>query len=214
MRNQISSGEMRMREDVTRNMSSPRESKPVYARNSWTRCSRLGLARSLTSWLGVVAAILLAHGDASAQIISRVSAPGKFYVDDKSSIGLLYNYAAYLISNNTAATLPSVYVAITNIGSTNLIQIGNSDTGVRALGALAPGQAKMAAFYLKGPSLTGNSQTLLNLTNENHTILAMNGPPGVGSVLTSANFGYTNIIYANEALANKINLITNLNPYA
>src|ERR1041385_271239 len=72
----------------------------------------------------------------------------------------------------------------------------------------------MAAFYLKGPSLTGNSQTLLNLTNENHTILAMNGPPGVGSVLSSADFGFTNIIYAIEALANKRNLITNLNPYA
>src|SRR5438094_6963793 len=110
MRNQISSGEMRMREDVTRNMSSPRESKPVYPRNSWTRCSRLGLARSLTSWLGLAAAILVGYCEAGAQVIIRVSAPGKFYVDDRASIGLLYNYSAYLISKNTAATLPSLYV--------------------------------------------------------------------------------------------------------
>src|SRR5439155_11149204 len=187
---------------------------PVNARNSWTRRSRLGLAGSLAGWIGVAAGLLLSYGEAPAQVISRVSTPGKFYVDDKASIGLLFNYAAYLISNNTAATFPSVYVAITNIGSSNLIQIGASDTGVRALGALAPGQAKMAAFYLKGPSLTGNAQSLLNLTNENHTILAMNGPPGVGSVLSSANFGFTNIIFVIEALANKINTITNLNPYA
>ena len=120
------------------------DGKPVNARNarnSWTRRSRLGLAGSLAGWIGVAAGLLLGHGEAPAQVISRVSAPGKFYVDDKASIGLLFNYAAYLISNNTAATFPSVYVAITNIGSSNLIQIGASDTGVRALGALAPGQA-------------------------------------------------------------------------
>src|SRR5205823_12649497 len=53
-----------------------------------------------------------------AQQIHLVSSPGKFYVDDKAGNGIVYNYAAYLISNNTAATLPSVYVAITNIVST------------------------------------------------------------------------------------------------
>src|ERR1041384_5212366 len=146
---------------------------------------RLRPAITLLGWLGVGAAILLGYGEARAPVISRVSAPGKFYVDDKASIGVLYNYAAYIISNDTATTFPSVYVAITNIASTNLIQLGTSDTGVRALGAIAPGQAKLAAFYLKGPSFTGNSQTLLNLTNENHTIVTLNGPPGVGSALTS-----------------------------
>src|SRR5437867_1885098 len=209
MRNQISSGEMRQQKILTPNSS--RDDTPTNPR---TRQRRPALAGSLLRWLSLAAAILFGYGEAGAQVISRVSTPGRFYVDDKASIGLLFNYAAYLISNNTAATFPSVYVAITNIGSSNLIQIGASDTGVRALGALAPGQAKMAAFYLKGPSLTGNAQSLLNLTNENHTILAMNGPPGVGSVLSSANFGFTNIIFVIEALANKITLITNLNPYA
>src|SRR5437016_10579016 len=125
MRNQIVSSEMQMREDLTYYMSLPRGGTPVNERNSWTRRSRLGLVGSLAGWLGVAAAILLGHAEARAQVISRVSAPGKFYVDDKASIGLLYNYAAYVISNNTAATFASVYVAITNIVGTNLIQIGN-----------------------------------------------------------------------------------------
>src|SRR6266404_2299775 len=209
MRNQISSGEMQRQKDLTLNSS--RDDRPT---NSRTRQSWLTLAGGFVSWLGLAAAILFGYGEAGAQVIIRVSAPGKFYVDDKASIGMVYNYAAYVISNNTAATFPSVYVAITNIVSTNMIQLATSDTGARALGALAPGQAKMAAFSLKGPGFTGNSQTLINLTNENHTIRVMNGPPGVGSVLTSANLGYSNIIYAIEALANKITLITNLNPYA
>ena len=50
-----------------------------------------------------------------AQIITRVSAPGKFFVDDKSGNGIVYNYAAYTISNNTGVNLPGIYVAITNI---------------------------------------------------------------------------------------------------
>ena len=157
---------------------------------------------------------LLVCGVAPAQTIQRVSASGKFYVDDKASAGLLYNYAAYLISNNTASTLSNVYVVSTNFISTNLIQLGETESGVRALGAILPGQSKMAAFYLKGPSLTGNSQTIVGLTNENHTIRVLNGAPGIGSVLVSANFGFTNIIYATEALANKVTLITNLNPVA
>src|SRR5882724_9472899 len=212
MRNQIFSTEMQMREDLTHNMS--RDGAPADARSSFPTRSRFGFAWNLMGWLAVAAAILLGHVEARAQIITRVSAPGKFYVDDKASIGMVYNYAAYVISNNTAATFPSVYVAITNIGSTNIIQLATSDTGARALGAIAPGQSKMAAFSLKGPGFTGNSDTLLNVTNENHTIRVMNGPPSVGSVLTSANFGYSNIIYAIEALANKVSLITNLNPYA
>ena len=165
-------------------------------------------------WIVMTSVVLLGNCETQGQVVNRVSAPGKFFVDDKSSLGLLYNYAAYMISNNTAATIPSVYVSITNIAGTNLIQLASTDTGVRALGALSPGQAKMAAFYLKGPSLTANAQSLLNLTNENHTIFVLNGPPGVGSVLASANFGFTNIIYAIEALANKITLITNLNAAA
>src|SRR5207249_2338796 len=78
----------------------------------------------------------------------------------------------------------------------------------------APGASKMAAFFLKGPGFTGNSDTLTDLTNEVHTIRVLNGPPGVGSVLVSSNYSFTNIIFATEALANKVTIITNLNPYA
>src|SRR5439155_18703493 len=105
-------------------------------------------------WLGVLAVMLLAPGAAPAQTIRLISSPGKFYVDDKAGNGIVYNYAAYTISNNTGVTLPSVYVAITNIVSTNRVTLASVDSGARALGALAPGQTKMAAFYLKGPSFT------------------------------------------------------------
>src|SRR5690349_17306896 len=74
-------------------------------------CRRLGLAGSVRSLLCLAVALLFGFGEARAQVITRVSAPGKFYVDDKASLGLLFNYAAYMISNNTAATIPSVYVA-------------------------------------------------------------------------------------------------------
>ena len=70
-------------------------------------------------------------------------------MDDKAGNGIVFNYAAYTISNNTAATLPSVYVAITNIASTNRILLATNDSGVRALGTLAPSQTKMVGFYLK-----------------------------------------------------------------
>src|SRR6266567_2846223 len=162
MRNRIFSSRRQIRKDATCN-TSQRSDTTLKATNSWTRQSRLGLAGRLIGWLGVAAAILLSHVQAPAQVISRVSAPEKFFVDDKASLGLLFNYAAYMVSNNTAATIPSVYVAI---------------------------------------------------TNENHTIFVMNGPPGVGSLLSSATYGFTNIIYAIEALANKVTIITNLNPAA
>ncbi|MSU57437.1 MAG: tandem-95 repeat protein [Pedosphaera sp.] len=171
---------------------------------------RFGLLVALV----VLTVMAMGQGVASAQTIRLISAPGKFYVDDKSGNGIVYNYAGYTVSNNTAGTLPSVYVAITNIVSTNRITLSSIDSGARALGALAPGEVKMVAFYLKGPGFTGNSDTLTGLTNEIHTIRVLNGPPSVGSVLTFANFSYTNIIYVQEALANKVTIITNLNPYA
>src|SRR5260370_10335985 len=148
----------------------------------------------------------------SAQVIQLIPAPGKYYTDDKAGNGIVYNYAAYMISNNTASSFSSVYVAITNIVSTNRIQLAPIDSGVRALGALAPGQAKMAAFFLKGPSFVTSSDTLIGLTNENHTINVFNGLPGVGPLLTSGTFGFTNIIFVIDASANKITLTTNLNP--
>src|SRR6266478_4123812 len=143
------------------------------------------LASSL-ALLGAFAVALFGHSRACAQTIQLISAPGKFYVDDKAGNGIVYNYAAYTISNNAATTFPSIYVAITNIVSTNQITLASVDTGVRALGSLAPGQTKMAAFFLHGPSFAANTDTLTGLTNENHTIRVLNGPPGVGSVLTSS----------------------------
>ena len=93
-------------------------------------CERAGVLSLLA------AAVLLFGGSAnlSAQTIQRISSPGKFYVDDKAGIAMVYNYAAYVISNNTASRLPTIYVAITNIASTNLINLAPIESGVRALG--------------------------------------------------------------------------------
>src|ERR1051325_7203676 len=130
------------------------------------------------SWLLLcTCAALLFCSEGSAQVIRRVSSPGKFYVDDKAGVGVVYNSAVYTISNNTATTFPGVFVAITNIVSTNRVQLTATDSGARALGALAPGQTKMAAYYLIGPSFTGNSDTLFGLTNENHTIRVQTARP-------------------------------------
>ena len=161
-----------------------------------------------------LAVALLALGGAQAQTIRRITAPGKFYVDDKQSAGIVYNYAVYAISNSTSTNIVSAYVVMTNMIATNLITLASTETGVRSLGALAPGQTKLAAFYLKGPSFTGNSDTLINVTNETHTIRVYNGLPGFGATLVSSNYSFTNIIFVIEALANKITIITNLNPLA
>src|ERR1051325_4586171 len=68
------------------------------------------------SWLLLcTCAALLFCSEGSAQVIRRVSSPGKFYVDDKAGVGVVYNYAVYTISNNTGTTFPGVLVAITNI---------------------------------------------------------------------------------------------------
>jgi uncharacterized repeat protein (TIGR01451 family) len=165
-------------------------------------------------WLAILAGTLIGPISTEAQTIRRISAPGKFYVDDKDSNGVIYNYAVYTISNNTGVNIPSTYVALTNIYPTNRIQLSPTDNGVRPLGALAPGQTKLAAFYLKGPSFTGNSDTLLNLTNEVHSIQVWAGAPVVGTLLSASNHSYTNIIFLIEAAANKITVITNLNPLA
>ncbi|TAL07200.1 MAG: tandem-95 repeat protein, partial [Verrucomicrobia bacterium] len=171
---------------------------------------RAPLTRVWLLALALCAVTLAGH----AQTITRVSAPGKYYVDDKAGAGIVYNYEAFMISNNTASTLSNIYVVATNFVSTNMITLGTTDRGVRAVGDIPAGQARMAAFYLKGPSFTGNSDTVSGLTNENHTIRILNGAPGIGSLLLATNFGFTNIIYVTEALANKVTIITNLNPYA
>ncbi|MFN3409497.1 MAG: Ig-like domain-containing protein, partial [Limisphaerales bacterium] len=182
----------------------------LSTRGSWVP----RLCRHLLACLALPLLTLTPGFEASAQTITRVSAPGKFYVNDKAGAGVVYNYAIYAISNNTASPLVGPYVVITNLVPTNRITLAAQDTGVRPMGILAPGEVRLAAFYLKGPSFTGNSDTLLNVTNETHTIRVLDGPPGVGAVLTSSNFSYTNIIFVIEAAANKVRIITNLNPYA
>jgi hypothetical protein len=91
-------------------------------------------------WLAVAATVIamLVYCAAPAQVFQRVSAPGKFYADDKASAGLLFDYAAYLVSNNTASTLSNIYVVATSLVSTSLIQLEDSDTGVRAIGVSCP----------------------------------------------------------------------------
>jgi len=135
-------------------------------------------------------------------------------VDNKAGVGVVCNYAIYAISNNTAGNLVSVYVSMSDLVGTNLIRLADTDNGLRQLGALAPGQTKLAAFYLQGPGFTGNSDTLLDVTNVYHSVKVYNGPPPTGTLLVSSNYSFTNIIFATQASANKVTLITNLNPVA
>src|SRR2546426_10991210 len=96
--------------------------------------------KQLLFWLLVLVCALTGLVPAAqAQAIRLISAPGNFYGDDKAGNGILFNYAAYAISNDTGVAMPSVYVAITNIAATNRIQLAANDSGVRNLGALAPG---------------------------------------------------------------------------
>src|SRR5688572_4679033 len=108
---------------------------PMHTEN---RCQfvRGLLPRKAMNWLARLAfalVLLFTAGETSAQVIRRVSAPGKFYVDNKLDGGvpadIIYNYAIYTISNNTATTFPGMYVAITNIVSTNRVQLAPTDTG-------------------------------------------------------------------------------------
>lgn len=179
------------------------------------RWRRQAAGQAGTLWLMVAMMLGWISGpEARAQVMHLASAPGKFYVDDKAGAGVVYNYAVYAISNNSAGPLTGLYVVLTNLVPTNRVTLASTDTGVRALGNLAPGQTRLAAFYLRGPSFTGNSQTLLNLTNETHEIRILDGPPGLGTVLAAQTFSFTNIIFVIEAAANKVRIITNLNPYA
>src|SRR5207245_1288244 len=76
--------------------------------------------------------------------------------------------------------------------------------------------AGRAVEHADGVVLVGeiNSDTLIDLTNENHTIRVLDGPPGVGSVLVSSNYSFTHIIYVQGALANKLTISPNLHPSA
>src|SRR5947207_2498285 len=89
----------------TNKATNPDETTAQMAAASNPRQRGMGLIGGTAGWLGIAAAILLGNMEAGAQVISRVSAPGKFYVDDKASIGIVYNYAAYVVSNNTATIL-------------------------------------------------------------------------------------------------------------
>ena len=75
----------------------------------WLQSGLRGLRHHGTRTLWwMFAALLVMTTVAEAQTIRRVSAPGKFYVDDKSSAGIVYNYAIYAISNDTVSTLTGV----------------------------------------------------------------------------------------------------------
>ena len=91
-----------------------------------TLCRANGWQRACT-WLAAFAVMLGALGVSHAQTIRRITAPGKFYVDDKQGAGIVFNYAVYMISNNTASTIPSAYVALTNLIATNLISLSTND---------------------------------------------------------------------------------------
>ena len=119
---------------------------PTAEGQSLRRNARRQMNARVLKLLAVLWAVIFLAVAGQAQIITRISTPGKFYVDDKSGNGIVYNYAAYTVSNNTGVNFPSLYVAITNIVSTNRILLASADTGVRALGSLSPGETKLAAF--------------------------------------------------------------------
>src|SRR5439155_7098667 len=98
-------------------------------------------------------ALLAVPSAALAQFtITRVSSP-TFYLDT----GLNGMYAGYEIKNTSATTYPDVWVDISNFTG-GFVTLAQNEDGVAHLGQMAPGDAKMAYFYLQASAATALAQ--------------------------------------------------------
>src|ERR1044072_3758204 len=148
-----------MEADPCRARSYSRREQPTHTRNRCHDGGRAGdvggapevaaVARvapasravAVLRWIGVLLFAILTPASAFAQFsITRVSSP-TFYED----AGLTGMYVGYEIKNTSATTYPDIWVDIGNFTG-GFVSLAQYEDGVAHLGAMAPGDVKMAYF--------------------------------------------------------------------
>ena len=80
-------------------------------------------------------------------LIQRVSSP-IFYNDPGNNPSLTCAYAGYRVTNASLTSYPDVWVGIGSFAG-GVVNLAPTDDGVLHLGPMAPGQSRMAYFYLQ-----------------------------------------------------------------
>lgn len=147
--------------------------------------------------------LLFAAASAQAQFtITPVSSP-VFYIDTGITPQLKGMYAAYRITNSGGSTNADVWVGVDTFAG-GIVSLAPNEDGIVRLGPLAPGQTKLACFYLQasGPTATAQSHTIKVYTSQ---------PPGAAAA--SQSFSFTAVEETIKANANKVNVVvTTPNP--
>jgi uncharacterized repeat protein (TIGR01451 family) len=124
-----------------------------------------------------------AAASCSTNTITRISAPGKFYIDSSppSPLGM---YVGYKITNNTGVAYSDLWVKLENFTG-GVIGLGTNEDGIVHVGYLASGQTTTVYVYLKATGApTGNA----NSTIQKHTVSLYSSLPNLATSLCGDEF--------------------------
>ena len=147
------------------------------------------------AWAVVLGALGLALPVSAVTITRRSGAV--LYTDMNK--GLYCCYAEYAVSNDTANTTYSNIWVKADTFTGGFVKLGGGDPGLYHLDDLAPGQTKMAFFYLQATNITSVAQS--------HTIRVYEGYPDAGGT-PLANSVYSVVV--NNTLENNSSKVSSV----
>ncbi len=150
-------------------------------------------AFSAAGMLCLIAALtlLFAASASAAPTLTRQSSP-VFYTDFGKNLSCMY--VAYQVTND-GVSRPNMWATIGSFTGGS-VSLAPSENGIVSLGSFAPGQSKLACFYLQASSLSAGAQ--------GHTITVLDNVPGIGATLATGNFAFTSVADTIAASANKV----------
>jgi Cys-rich repeat protein len=162
-------------------------------------------SRSLLFIIAASAMFLLSVGSASAASVERTSAPVLHIDSDNGNppFPLTAAYASYKVTNDDAMNYPDVWLVADSFQG-GFISLAASEDGIVHLGPMSSaggGSVKTGFIFLTTTGPTTEAQT--------HTISVLDGPPGVGTVIGTADFS----LVASETIkanANKVETVLHL----
>jgi uncharacterized repeat protein (TIGR01451 family) len=116
----------------------------------------------------------------SINTITRISSPGKFYIDSGVSPSPLGMYVGYKITNNSGAAYSDLWVKLENFTG-GIIGLGTNEDGIVHVGYLASGDTTTVYVYLKATGAPSNTTSAV----QKHTVSLYPSRPN----LTTATCG-------------------------
>ncbi len=120
----------------------------------------------------------------STNTITRISAPGKFYIDSGTTPASLGMYVGYKITNNSGSAYSDLWVKLENFTG-GIIGLGTNEDGIVHVGYLASGGTTTVYVYLKATGApTGNT----NSTAQQHTVSLYPSRPNLATSICGDDF--------------------------